>query len=343
MISPLVRLAVRRSLNDTRHVEVVKPRHARGPVAAVYRQVEREFGMLAPPTALHSASPDVLAGAWAILRETLLAEGFADRASAEAVATGVSMANDCPYCEDVHGMTRAAIPDAGDGSALLEWARGTATAADAAAPPCPPEQAPELIGVAVAFHYYNRVVNVFLRESPFPAHVPVNARSRARKVLGGVLRPRTGGPPPGESLDLLPPAPAPDDLDWARPNEIVTDAFARAYAVAETAGARSVPPGVRELVEDWLSRWDGRRPGLSRAWVEEAVAALPDAERPAGRLALLVALASYQVDEGGVDEFRRTEPADSALIDLVAWVSMAAARRVSTWIPRQDAGRRRAA
>ena len=53
MISTLVRLAVRRSLNDTRHVRVVKPRHASGLVAEVYRQVEREFGMLAPPVGLN--------------------------------------------------------------------------------------------------------------------------------------------------------------------------------------------------------------------------------------------------------------------------------------------------
>lgn len=344
MIPTLVRLAVRRSLNDTRHVRVVKPRHADGLVAEVYRQVERDFGMLAPPTALHSASPAALAASWLILRETLLAEGVADRASKEAVATGVSVANSCPYCEDVHGMTLDAFAGGGsDGSALTGWARGTATAADAGPPPCPPEEAPELIGVAVAFQYYNRVANVFLTDSPFPAHVPLSARPRARQVLGGVLRRSVGGGArPGESLDLLPPAPEPDDLDWARPNQVVAEAFARSYAAAESVGVRSVPEGVRALVHERLSTWDGEAPGLSRSWVEEAVAALPPAERPAGRLALLVALASYQVDEGVVDDFRRTGADDAALIDLVFWAGMAAARRASTWIPRYETDLRRA-
>jgi AhpD family alkylhydroperoxidase len=343
VISPLVRFAVKRSLNDTKHVTVVKRRHARGPVAAVYRQVERDFGMLAPPTALHSPSPDLLAASWAILRETLLVDGAADRASREAVATGVSEANSCPYCEDVHGMTLAAIEDAGDGSVVLAWARGTATEADAELPPGTPEQAPELVGVAVAFHYYNRVVNVFLRDSPFPAHVPMNARPKARKVLGGVLRPKAAGPQAGESLDLLQPAPVPADLDWAEGNPVIADAFARAYEVAETAGARSVPAGVRELVRDRLSTWDGAAPGLSRAWVEDAVSTLPEEDRPAGRLALLVAYASYQIDDDVVAAFRRTQPADSALVDLVAWAGMAAARRISQWQPRQGSEVSRAA
>jgi AhpD family alkylhydroperoxidase len=323
---------VRKSLRDTRYVRVVPPRRATGLVAAVYRQAERDFSMLAPPVALHSAAPEVLAAAWLVLRETLLAEGAADRAGKEAVATGVSAANSCPYCVDVHGMTLAAIPGGGsDREALEAWARASAAGTAAGAPPFPPAQAPELIGVAVAFQYYNRMVNVFLRESPFPAHVPESAKPQARRVLGGVLRPPAGpGPRPGASLDLLPAAPIPPDLRWARSNAVVADAFARAYSATEEAGTRSVPAGVRTLLHTRLSTWDGQPPGLSRSWLEEAVAELDEADRPAGRLALAVALASYQVDEDLVDAFRATAPADSTLIELTAWAGMAAARRVSS-------------
>ncbi|MDQ3790989.1 MAG: carboxymuconolactone decarboxylase family protein, partial [Actinomycetota bacterium] len=194
MVAKLVRFAVRRSLNDTRHVRVVKRRHATGLVAEVYRQVERDFKMLAPPVALHSAAPDTLAAAWMVLRETLLAQGVADRAAKEAVATGVSLANECPYCADVHGMTLAAIEDAGDLDVYEEWARASASAPVAA--PFPAAQAAELIGVAVAFHHYNRMVNLFLSESPFPSHVPESAKPKARQVLGGVLRPGRDGAQP---------------------------------------------------------------------------------------------------------------------------------------------------
>lgn len=336
MVAMLVRFAVRRSLNDTRHVRVVKRRHATGLVARVYRQVERDFSMLAPPVALHSAAPRTLAASWMILRETLLAQGFAPRAGKEAVATGVSLANSCPYCADVHGMTLDAMPDAtSDREVLTEWARASAVAASTGAgvvAPFPPEQAAELIGVAVAFHYYNRVVNVFLSESPFPSHVPESAKPKARKVLGGVLRPGARGPVAGESLDLLPAVPLPDDLGWARSNGVVAEAFARAYAAVDAAGARSVPASVRALVHTRLSTWDGRAPGISRSWVDEPVATLPAADRAAGRLALLVALASYQVDAAAVEEFRRAAPGDDTLVELAAWASMAAARRISTWL-----------
>lgn len=342
MVAKLVRFAVRRSLNDTRHVRVVKRRHATGLVAQVYRQVERDFKMLAPPVALHSAAPETLAASWMILRETLLAQGTAERVDKEAVATGVSFANTCPYCADVHGMTLDAVPDEGsDRDVMIEWARASAVAASTETPvaaPFPSEQAAELIGVAVAFHYYNRVVNVFLGDSPLPPHVPKSAKPKARKVLGGVLRPGARGPVAGESLDFLPAVPLPDDLGWARSNRVIAEAFARAYAAVDAAGVRSVPESVRALVGTRLSTWDGRAPGISRSWLDELITTLPVVDRAAGRLALLVALASYQVDEGVVEEFRRTAPGDDTLVELTAWASMAAARRVSTWIAGGRAG-----
>jgi hypothetical protein len=133
-------------------------------------------------------------------------------------------------------------------------------------------------------------------------------------------------------VDLLPAAPVPADLAWAQGNPVVVEAFARAYAAIEAAGARSVPESVRTMINTRLSTWNGEAPGISRAWIEEAVADLPEPDRPAGRLALAVVHASYQVDDDLVAAFRETAPGDDTLIELTAWASMAAARRISTWL-----------
>jgi hypothetical protein len=162
--------------------------------------------------------------------------------------------------------------------------------------------------------------------------VPESAKPKARQVLGGVLRPAAAGPRPGDSVSLLPSAPLPNDLGWARSNPVIADAFARATAAFEAAGVRSVPAGVRSLVRGRLSVWDGRPPGLSRSWVEDPVATLAVEEQAAGRLALTIAMSSFQVDEGMVDEFRRTAPDDSTLVELASWASMSAARRISSWL-----------
>lgn len=336
MAAVLIRRALRRSLDQVQHVTPVRPRRAEGLVAEVYRQVERDFGMLAPPVALHSPAPGPLAAAWIMLRESLVARGLVERADREAVATAVSEGNACPYCIEVHQATMGGLPPSAASGAIGVWAKaiGTRQGAAEAEVPFPASQAPELIGVAVTFQYLNRMVHLFLGDSPLPPNVPQAARGRARRFLGAFMgSAATKVVSAGESLALLPDAPLASDLAWAEGNPTIAGAFARAAAAIDDAGSGAVPAAVRELVSAQLSTWDGEPPGLSRAWVNEAIADLAEADRSAGRLALLTALASYQVDQSVIDDYRRDHVGDGELIALASWSSMAAARRAGSWIP----------
>jgi AhpD family alkylhydroperoxidase len=335
----LARMTRRGTQRQIRHVPAVPPDAARGQVARVYAQLERDFGMLAPPVALHAPAPGPLAACWMMLRETLVASGAADRTVKEVVAAAVSRANACPYCVEVHGTVlhglaggrlAAAVMDGrleaiGDARlrAVAAWAGGSGTPAPPDGPAGP--RAARLVGVAVTFHYLNRMVNVFLPDSPLPPGLPAVVRGGLRRVAGRLLRP--GPRPPGASLDLLPAAPLPEDLSWAAADPDVAGAFARAAAAIEAAGRRSVPATARTLVLDALAGRAGRSPGLGRGWAEEAVSGLPDRDRPAGLLALLTALASYQVGPSVLDGFRRAGADDAALVELTSWAAMAAARR----------------
>lgn len=338
-------------LTQIRYVSPVRAAAADGLTAQVYRQLERDFGLLAPPVTLHSPAAEVLAASWLMLRESLLVTGVVDRPVKEAVATAVSLGNECPFCVTVHSGTLHGLVRAADAATLADdhvesladptlravarWARASGSADTAARqqPPFPAEEAPELVGTAVLLHYLNRMVNVFLGEVPLPPGVPRLALGPVMRVLGGMIRAAADTTPePGLSLPLLPPAPHPADLAWAAPSPTVADGFARAYAAVERAGAESVPAPVRELVGAQLADWHGEHRGPSRAWAADAVAALPQAQRPAARLALLTAIASYQVDRSVVEQFRRDHPDDRTLIELTSWASLSAARRVSTWM-----------
>ncbi|MFF4986599.1 carboxymuconolactone decarboxylase family protein [Streptosporangium saharense] len=337
LLRRVLRRPLRGSLRQVRHVRPVPPARARGLVAEVYGQAEREFGMLAPPVALHSPAPEVLAACWMMLRETLLAEthGGAGRATREAVATGVSRGNACPYCVGVHGAALGGlVPSSKAGLAPVEeWARSGGAA------PFPEKGSAELVGVAVTFHYLNRMVNVFLDETPLPPRTPRLARGVLMRTLGRLMRPVGGGVEPGGSLGLLPMAPLPGDLSWAAGTPEVAGAFARAAAAIEAAGRRSVPGPVRDLLAARLAGWDGAQPGLGGAWVEEAVADLAAEDRPAGRLALLTAFASYRVGGSVVDAFTEGRREDGALVELTAWASMAAARRMGDRMARESFSR----
>ncbi|WP_216216970.1 carboxymuconolactone decarboxylase family protein [Amycolatopsis aidingensis] len=336
------------STAQVRQVRAVRFRAAGSEVARVYREIERDFGVLAPPIVLHAPAPDVMAACWLMLRETLLVPGAAPRAHKEAVSTAVSAGNSCPFCVTMHssmladlvGYREGAIPDPA-ARAAAEWATANAVSDGGAGHPVPfpAEQAPEMVGTAVILQYLNRMVNIFLGEAPLPPFAPAATLGVVRRVLVWLIKSaERGGPRAGASLDLLPAAPPHPELGWSAGNPAIAEAYARGTAVIEAAGRRSIPAEVRELVSEHLARWDGRPIGPSRAWVEDAVAALPGDRRPAGRLALLTALASYQIDQPVLDDFRAQLPADRALIDLTSWASLAAALRAGSWMAVPSSG-----
>ena len=351
MVTALLQKALRRSLDQVRHVSPVRVGGPDDTVARVYQQAERDFGMLAPPVALHSPAPGPLAASWMMLRESLLADGLVPRATKEAVAAAVSLGNSCPYCITVHATTLSALLGTPTGAAvsaddidaipdprtraIARWARRSASRPDSHAGEVPftRDQAPELAGVAVTFHYLNRMVDIFLADSPLPPNVPGAARGSALRMLGRFMGyAARADHQPGASLELLPAAPLPEDLAWAAGSPHIADAFARASAAIEAAGRQYVPASVRAVLHARLTRWDGGPPGLSRAWVQDEVSSLPAEDRAAGRLVLLTALASYQVDQQVIDAFRWHQPGDQALVATTSWASMAAARQVGCWL-----------
>jgi len=319
MLTRITRTVLRPlSLAQIRHVASVPFGTRRPAVARVYRELEGQFGVLAPPVALHAPSPELLAGAWIMLREALLVPGTVDRPEKEAVAAMISAGNTCPYCVTMHSPAPATT--------------GGATPVSARPAPVPVHGA-ERIAVAVLLHYLNRMVNVFLTDAPLPPMAPVRALRVVSPVLDRLQRAAARDvAPAGASLALLPPAPVPTDLAWAATDPILAQAFSRAAAAADRAGESVLPTSVRALVLDRLHTWDGSPAPLSGAWAHTAVMDLTPSQRPAGRLALLTAFASYQVDDTVIDAFRAHQPEDAALIGATAWASMAAARQAGVRI-----------
>jgi AhpD family alkylhydroperoxidase len=348
-VSRLTARPLRRSLDQIRYVTPVRPAAARDLIASVYAQSERDFGMIAPPVALHSPAPGPLAACWIMLRETLLAPPAGDRAARETVAAAVSLGNTCPYCVAVHGAAMGGLAGGPEAAAIASgsveaitstqlreiaaWALNTGELAAPGGPPFPAAELPRLAGVALTFHYLNRMVNVFLEDSPLPPATPgVVGRGLMRVLARIMLSAGRGAAPPGASVSLLPAAPLPADLAWAAGLPHVAGALSRATAAIEDAAARAVPASVRELVLCQLAGWDATAPGPGRGWVADAVSGVPPADRPAATLALLTALASYQVLPADIGSFQRHQPGDEALIAVTSWASLAAARRAASWL-----------
>ena len=137
---------------------------------------------------------------------------------------------------------------------------------------------------------------------------------------------------PDAAMDLLEDIGLPADMAWAMQEPRIAAAFGRFATMVEARGVEGLPDTVREMVRQRLTAWQGEEMPLDPAWLEAAVAELEERERPAGRLALLTALASYRVDAVVIEAFQRICPGDAALLKATAWAGFAAARRVGSWL-----------
>jgi AhpD family alkylhydroperoxidase len=357
ILSSMLNLVEWQGTRSIKYVTPVKPGEAEGLLSAVYPQVQQGFGAVVPPFSLHSPMPEVAAAIWSITRETLLV-GQVPRSHKEAISAAVSKTNACPYCVEAHTISlyAASEPEAAAAISeghqdriqdpslrgLVDWALACRSPDSKAlkSPPFGSGEAPEIIGTAVAFQHINRMANIFLDDSPMPVSLPEGILNRVLKRIGGaamrdVIRQDL---PPGESLSLLPEASLPEDLAWASTNPTVAEAFARATAAIETAADGVISEPVRQLVDEYLQAWRGEDVGMSRSWADKAIAGIYVTDKPVARLALLTALASYQVDEIIVAEARARRLASEAdLIAAVAWASFTAARRIGSWLATPNA------
>ncbi|HEX2253545.1 MAG TPA: carboxymuconolactone decarboxylase family protein [Thermoanaerobaculia bacterium] len=321
---------------------------AGGLVGEVYRRVRRDFGVLAEPFPLHSPLPELLAGSWCALRETLLA-GHLERPLKELVAAVVSRANRCPYCVEAHTTMLEAAGYRGAAwgvrlgrrrlgaerfDAYARWAAATGDPdhPDLAEPPFPPEAGPEVRGTACCFHYVNRLATVFLG----PGIVPLPGRwlrAGALAAVAGRLRPRVQpGLPAGESLDLLPEAAAPPESWWAEASPPVAGALGRWFAATAEAGREALSEAARRRVKERVALWRGEPLPFGSSWVEEALDGLVAEDRPGARLALLAALAPHRVGHPEIAAFRCLHPGDRHLLGAAAWGAAQATLRVSSWL-----------
>ena len=332
-----------------KHIQTVSITSASGLLAQAYPQIKRDFGALVEPFTLHASAPRLLAGVWMATRETELV-GSVRREIKEAVAATISRLNQCPYCVDAHTVMLNATSAHGISTAIshehddqiqdtnirqvVAWAKATRSPGDPLLqkPPFSETEAPEIIGTAVVFHYINRMVDIFLGETPLPSNH--NWLKGTLKRMAGwyfsraARRQKTAG----TSLTLLPEADLPADLGWAEASPMIAGAFARWADAVEMAGQEALPADVRDLVCEHTATWNGETPGLSRNWVEKAVTGLADSDKPAARLTLLTAFAPYQIDENTIAAFRAQQPEDKKLIAATAWASFTAARWVGTWL-----------
>jgi len=341
----------RMSIKTMRYVQAVPVKQADGLVKRVYDMIADDFFINGSLTS-HSKVPELLAGVWAGGREAILVDDQLDRTTKEAMAATISNVNDCPYCGD---MLISLVHSSGDHQAAAQifsaneenvqdstlrerllWVKHVATPGYAGVlhNPFTAAQLPEAIGSVMAMSHINRFSHVVMDGSPVEAPFGLQSiKSAGLRLFGVELKPSKQRPlQPGRSLDLLPPAPLPEDLSWAEPNPRIADALARWAGAMERQAGDEISAAVRNVVLTSLQNWQGEVMPISRSWVEKEVQGLNKEDRSIARLALIVAKAPYQVDESLVRPVLGADNDEERFIRILDWSAFVGASRVGRLI-----------
>lgn len=318
------------SAPSVRFINPPKPSKSTGPSAAIYKQMRRDF-MVASPFVLHGSVPDLLAAAWTMVRETLFC-GEASRGEKEIVAWAISDANQCPFCVGAH---HAAVRASGATDAALEaWARSTNTSNVMPLPVS--ENAVEFYGTAIAFHYLNRMVCVFLPDKmmPMPDMMDGMTNRMASIMMGGMIK-KGQQNQPGDSAAIRP------DYDdslawsptWAEAQPHIRDGLRAWSGLIEGAAMQHLDATLLAQLGEAIDGWHGNTV-QSKVNVEAKIdAAVQSTSNPtAAQLALSTAMRPWEVNAEMVQAAQAGGLSDDEVLVLVSWAAQRAARRVGAWI-----------
>jgi len=312
-------------------IRYINPKITDSEVKHIYQLIKTDFGLVAEPFTLHTPSVKLLAAAWMLLRETMLV-GYMPRYQKEAVAVAISQLNECPYCVDAHTIMLHADSQHQLAQDLdkQQYNELTAWAINPQQPVPDINHMDEVAATIVAFHYYNRMVHVFLDETPLFNFL--SFKSIQRRTVGLSLRQTIKQEKIwGSSLDLLPDeGTLPHALAWAKNNPLLTNTLKRWSHTVEQGGKRVLANETRQLVLSQLAKWSGEPKPLGSNWINEI-----QVERDLlaeTQFVLLVAFAPYRVNASIVDRFRQSHPLDKDIVEAAGWASYVAACRIGELI-----------
>jgi len=352
MIKTIEAKMLKQSANAVKYVKVKGLKDAQGSMKEINRQVDKDFGLVGP-LSLSTPSERVHAVRWVTAREAFVVETNVKRAIKETVATVTAQINKCPYCEDVHG---ASISSSGDNDiakalanntwqslknkrtkAIIEWSLNTRNpkAEIIQNPPFSAQEAPEIIGTALTFHSVNRLVNIFLDDSPLPgilgkSFIKKAALNMASKTLfkSMVIKKAV----PGDALEFIEDYPIPEHFSWANAVPAYVKGLAAEEKLLEKIEQEIIPIKSAQLFKEKVNSWNGEEMPLGRAWLNQILSDLDENERPVTKLMFLAALAPYTITETDIKDFRKVKPTDKDLLEVSYWAVQILTNRIREWL-----------
>lgn len=311
-------------------LRVVQPVEATGLVQRIYRQMNQENAGIHGPFLIHSSVPNLLAGIWALFRETQMASRV-PRVDLETIALIIAEQNQCPWCIEAH---RTALQNTTNNEAIAQWTKAVQNSDSLALknPPFKPEFQTEYIAAVLLWQYINRMTNALLIDS---AWVSFGQFKRLYlRLMGWVFEKFVLTKPnvAGKSLEFLEPHDLPKQLEFAHPNPHIATALSHLHHTLQTTIDTALPLEVQNFCLKKIGEWRGEKMGLSRNWVNKMVEDLSTEHQASAKLILLTAFAAYQIDSQVIIDYRKYYPNDTSLVTAISWASFQTSVQAVSWL-----------
>jgi len=257
----------------------------------------------------------------------------------------------CPFCAEGHGMMIAASghrqeakliqhsseQNEGKIFKIADWAKQSYDPTNdwVKNPPFSSQEAPEIIGTYYCFNVTNRLVNLFLGESPVP--IPKDQKL-LRSIMSFVatrlmMRPFvTRKLESGKSLSLISLPANENSYSWTQEVPAISTAFGAVLDHLNKIENESIPTAVVERADRVLESWNGQQWPPRGQWLDKQLEGVDTSNQPLYKLALLVMFASYSVTDEDIFAFRKLYPEDQSLVDLCYWAANKVSIRVLDWV-----------
>ena len=353
MLSAIERKVMQQNGNAVKYLTVQSIKNTTNiDIKNINIQIDRDFG-LAGPLTLSTPSVRVHAVRWVAARESFIVETNVKRVNKEIVAACVAQLNKCPYCEDAHGTSIMSCDDTLTGNAianrtwqglddektkqLIDWSLQTRNpkAAIIKNPPFSRKEAPEIIGTALVFHSTNRLVNIFLEESPLPKFLTGNLLKKtslkiASKTLFKSMVSKNAIA--GDGLQFIENHPISKSLEWSKAIPSFSKVLAAEELVLREIEEEMIPEKLKFLFKEHVKKWNGEEMPLGRAWLNKILINLNDGHLYIGRVLFLAAFAPYTITKNDINAFRKIKPTDKELIETCFWAIQTITNRIGEWL-----------
>ena len=326
------------------HIKYIQISNARGKLNQLYKHIELNFGKLAEPFVLHSLNEELTAGVWALLYETVLVDGKVKRSLKEAIATSISEINKCNYCVDAHtimvfGTERAlqnTITDIKSGKTeprseedkTILWALKNLDFDSPIIlnPPFNKEEAPEIIGTAVLFHYINRMITLFAGDTPLPTTkmrgIILNLVSKY--VFGKAIRKEKKA---GESLVFIEEAINQKGFECAAESSEIQIVFQFFKQQTEHNIHQILSPELITLLKNLATKLELLQSGFGNKNLENFFTKVKLSEREIAEFCFLTMFDTHKIYE---DHFHKLKQklTDAEILQVAAFVSLLVAENI---------------